>query len=86
MKRAFRALGLSASALGAVLAAGCGENKTNEEVVGGNAAPTGSPTAAPTGAAPTYKSYAEFAKAQNEQTAKPAGKGASKGQAAGKGQ
>jgi hypothetical protein len=84
MKRASWALSLSASALGAVLAAGCGSSSTtNEEVVG----TTGSPTAAPTGAAPTYKNYAEFAKAQNEQTAKGAGKGkdASKGQAAGKG-
>jgi len=85
MKRASWALSLSASALGAVLAAGCGSSSTtNEDVLGTTASPTGSPTAAPTGPAPTYKNYADFAKAQNEQTAKPAGKDASKGQAAGK--
>ena len=85
MKRASWALSLSAS----VLAAGPGGRmparrpRRTRTSLGTTTAPTGSPTAAPTGAAPTYKNYADFAKAQNEQTAKPAGKGASKGQAAG---
>jgi hypothetical protein len=67
--------------LGVLLAAGCGAPTTNDEVVGTGTAPP------PPGAAPSYKGYADFAKAQNEQTAKVAGqgKGASKGQAAGQG-
>jgi hypothetical protein len=82
MKRAFWALSLSASALAAVLAAGCGKPTTNDEVVGAGSAPPSQ------GEAPSYKGYADFAKAQGEKTAKVAGKGkdASKGQAAGKGQ
>ena len=83
MKRASWALSLSASALAALLATGCGSSSTtNEDVLGTTGSSTGSPTGR---AAPKYKNYAEFAKAQNEQTAKPASKGASKGQAAGKG-
>jgi hypothetical protein len=80
MKRASRALGLPASVLGALLAAGCGPSTTNEDVVGpGTTANEGK----------TYKGgYAEFAKAQAEQTAKDSaaakGKAAPKAPSAGK--
>jgi hypothetical protein len=77
MKQPFRALGLPAVALCALLVAGCGENRTNEEVVGATGSPTAAPTAAPSGAAPTYKNYAEYAKAQHKEA--PAGKEAGKG-------
>ena len=89
MKRAFRALGLSASVLGALVAVGCGgPSTTNEDVVGPGTAPPTQGAAPPTqGAAPSYKGYADFAKSQGDQTAKGAGKSkdASQGQAAGKG-
>jgi hypothetical protein len=63
MKRAFRALGLSASVLGALLAAGCGASTTNEDVVG--------PDKTEATERKTYTGgYGEFAKAQAEKAAK----------------
>lgn len=80
MKKASWGLGLPASVLGALLAAGCGENRTNEEVVVKSGSPTAAPTGAPTG--PSYSNYSDYAKAQSKATAKakeaPKGKGAEK--------
>jgi hypothetical protein len=61
MKRASRAVGLSASMLGVLLAAGCGPSSTNDDVV---------TTGTPTQSAPTYSNYADYARAQNKAAAK----------------
>jgi uncharacterized lipoprotein len=78
MGQPLRALGLPSMALCALLAAGCGENQTNEEVVGTTSSSTPAPTTAPTGAAPSYANYAEYARAQNKAATKT--KEAPKGQ------
>jgi len=78
MKRSYRAFGLPASALFAVLAAGCNTSTTNDDAMGKSTAPPSSSTPAP-------KSYADFAQSQHEQTAKKAAdKGTSKRPPAGK--
>jgi hypothetical protein len=79
MKRASWASALPATVLGAVLATGCGSQTANDEVVGTRATPP------PQAEGPVYKGYADYAKAQHEQTSQAAGKGASKGQGSGKG-
>jgi len=61
--RKYRAMALSAAALGVLLSAGCGPSTTNEENITRTTAPGGA------GGPPAVKSYGEFARQQSEKEA-----------------